>query len=129
MPKQTDISEYKDMTIEADIQFVKRLLDDYNTWEDPTHYTIKEYFPQKNDIYYSPTMYDITNLSLEIEDGYVMGNGYLEAEEIMLFDNMMDNGIVHGLNMFVTDDILMIGVRNSIITITFDNYGYIRIAH
>lgn len=127
MHKQIDLSQYEVNTSEADIQYLKQFLDEYDNWENPNTYTVLEYFPPKNSTSYFPTVYNITNLVItDIEDGVVICDGYLENEDVMLFDNMVENGIIHNLNTFLVDDIIMIGMNEEHVTISFD-YGYIRI--
>lgn len=127
MLKQYDISQYEYNTTQADIQSLKQFFDERDSWENPSKYTVLEYFPPENSVNYSPTVYNITNLVItDIEDGIVLCDGYLNKENIMLFDNMVDNGEFRNLNTFLMDDIIMIGMDKEHITISF-NYGYIRI--
>lgn len=128
MPNSSfDISQYEYNTAQADIQSLKQFFDERDSWENPSKYTVLEYFSPENSVNYSPTVYNVTNLVItDIEDGIVICDGYLDKEDIMLFNNMIDNGEFYNLNTFLVDDIIMIGMDEEQITISF-NYGYIRI--
>lgn len=124
-----DLSLYEDITTEADIRSIKQFLDDKDSWENPTHYTILEYFTHDSNPDYTPRIYEITNLRItDIEAGVVICDGYLNADDVMLFGNLIDNGIVYGLSIFLVDDIIMISMDNEKITITM-NTGYIQILY
>ena len=121
------LSQYEYNTAQVDIQSLKQFFDERDSWENPSKYTVLEYFPPKNDVDYSLTVYNITSLVItDIEDGIVICDGYLNKDDIMLFNNMIDNGEFYNLNTFLTDDIIMIGMDGEQIAISFD-YGYIRI--
>jgi len=127
MLKQYDLSQYEDNTVQADIQSLRQFLDERDNWENPSKYTVLEYFPPENGVNYSPTRYNVTNLVItDIEDGIVICDGYLDEEDIMLFNNMGENDVIYNLNVFTVDNIIMIGMNTEYITISFDN-GYIRI--
>jgi len=128
MPKTLiDFSEYEDLSIESDINSLKEFLDEKDSWQDPTEYTVIEYFPRKNDNTYSPTTYKVINLRItDIEDGIIFFDGYLDDEDIMLFDNMIENDKSYNLNVLLADDIVMIGIHRNKIVISLDN-GYIQI--
>lgn len=127
-----DLSDYEDVTVEADIQSLKDFLDQKDSWMNPTKYTVIEYFPpqdKEKQLTYSPTTYRITNLIItDIEDGTVLCDGYLDDEDIMLFENMVENDIYHVLNNFHTGDIIMISINKNNITISMDS-GYIQILY
>ena len=128
MPKTPiGFSEYEDLSIESDINSLKEFLDEKDSWQDPTEYTVIEYFPRKNDNTYSPTTYKVINLRItDIEDGIIFFDGYLDDEDIMLFDNMIENDKSYNLNVLLADDIVMIGIHRNKIVISLDN-GYIQI--
>ena len=127
MPNPIDLSQFESHTVESDIQSLKRFLDDKDSWENPTKYRVIEYLPPVNFKNYIPRMYEITNLVItDIEAGTVFCNGYLDNEDIMLFDNLIHNGITYGLNIFLLDDVIMIGINDGKITISL-NDGYIQI--
>ena len=127
MLKQYDVSQYEYNTAQADIQSLKQFFDERDSWENPNKYTVLEYFPPENSVNYSPTVYNITNLVItDIEDDIVICDGYLDKEDVMLFNNMIDNDIIYNLNTFLMNNIIMIGMDEEQITISFD-YGYIRI--
>lgn len=129
MPNPIDLSDYEDITTEADIQSIKQFLDDKDSWENPTHYTILEYFPPDSNPDYTPRIYEITNLRItDIEAGVVICDGYLNADDVMLFSNLIDNSIAYGLSIFLVDEIIMISMDNEKITITM-NTGYIQILY
>ena len=131
MPNPIDLSDYEDVTVLADIQSVKELLDEMVSYQFPKLYHIEEYNPPEDkgkQKYYSSTRYDIYNLNMEIEDGIVYCDGYLDNEDTTLLYQMVENDIIRVLNMFAIDDIIMIGIINKVITIS-TSFGYIRISY
>ena len=129
MPKQPiDLSDYEENTSEADIKSLKQFLDEMDNCQEPHRYTVIENFPKPGNHNYVPQTYEIINLTMEIEDGIVMCNGYLENEDIMLFDNLLNNGLCCNLNVFLTDNVIMVGMNKETITISFDG-GYIQILY
>jgi hypothetical protein len=126
---KVDLSQYEDSTVEADIYSVRSLLDELRSEQNPHTYTVIEYFPRNNNSDYKPRIYEIINLVItDIEANTVICDGYLEAEDSMLFDNMIDNDISYNLNVFLIESIIMIGINKCKITITFDS-GYIQILY
>lgn len=127
MHRPIDLSDYEDVTVLAYLQSIKQFLEDKDSWENPTHYTILEYFPPDSNPDYTPRIYEITNLRItDIEAGVVICDGYLNADDVMLFGNLIDNGIAYGLSIFSVDDVIMISMDGEKITVTM-NTGYIQI--
>lgn len=125
-----DISQFKDNTVQADIQYLKEFLDERDSWENPTMYKVLEYFPpEDNPLDYTPTVYGITNLVItDIEDDTVIFDGYLEDKDISLFNNFIENDVNTNLNVFLISNIIMIGINKGLITISFDS-GYIQLLY
>jgi len=126
-----DLSEYKNRTVELDIQMLKEIFDELDNWKTPTKYKVLEYFPpeniekQKN---YSPIAYEIINLILEYEGGIAYFDGYLDDEDTTLLNQMSEKDIIRGLNMLAIDSIIMITIHNKVITISTED-GYIKILY
>lgn len=124
-----DLSQYEDITIHSDIHTLKDFLDEKDSWQIPTKYKVIEYFPPENSTSYSPTVYDVTNLVItDIEGGMAIFDGYLDNEDVMLFDNMIDNDIAHNLNVLLISSIIMISINKHKTTISFDS-GYIQLLY
>lgn len=132
MPNPIDISQFKNNTIQVDIHYLKEFLDEHDNWENPTKYKVTEKFISEDiekQLTYSPTVYDIINLRItDIEDDVVLFDGYLDDEDISLFDNLVENDVHYNLNHIIIDDIIVISISKHNITITLD-YGYIEITY
>lgn len=118
------------LSYEADIRTLISFLDEHDSWENPTKYTIVEYFPPDDDPSYQSREYTISNLTMELENDTVVSDGYLNEEDISLLDNWTDNDIIYQLNVFLLDSIECIGFNHYLkyITITLDT-GFIRIKY
>lgn len=127
-----EIQEILDMPYDATSQLerLKELLLDTNDDWQPTAYVITEYFPysdkdvqngNKDIMEYSPNMYALRNIKIDIED------------EMVFFDDLDGKLFKHEVNTalgclaFCIDSVIFMAFQeNNQITISFDD-GYLRI--
>ena len=119
MPNHSPIT-YNEPTPDQMIDELIDFLEDKSSYQNPTLYTIIEYFPLNKPEPYTSKVYNLTNLTMEKENGTV-----ISSDMNCIFPNLQ-----LALSAFLVDDILYIGFQNNDnkLTISFA-YGYIQIKY
>ena len=119
MPNHSLIA-YNEPTPDQMIDELIDFLEDKVSYQNPTSYTIIEYFPLNKPEPYTSKVYNLTNLTMEKENGIVTSSD---------MDGNFPN-LQLALSAFLVDDILYIGFQNNDkkVTVSFA-YGYIQIKY
>ena len=119
MPNHSPIA-YNEPTPDQMIDELIDFLDDKVSYQNPTSYTIIEYFPLNKPEPYTSKVYNLINLTMEKEDGMVVSGDITDK-----FPNLE-----YILSGFLVNSIIYIGfqIHDNKVTISFDD-GYIQIKY